>query len=122
MRLTHRLAAQAIRRHFWQPIQPGPLDGRPWTMARELQIFDRLARDFDPLELIGAIEKARGVLGTDSPMRMTWFIRIDRGRALLTRSVAAFHSQAPPGPPRGGSLERFTFELPPPNPQHEDTE
>lgn len=116
MRLTHRLAAHAIRRHLWQPGAPGPLGGRPWTMARELQIFDRLARHTDALELIGAIAHVRAIAGTRGPIRLTWLIHRQRGQALLSRALAASHAseptQAPPGPPRGGGFARLSVELP----------
>ena len=114
MKLTRRLAAEAIRRHLWQPTPPGPLGGRPWTMARELQIFDRLTRTADALEVLGAIENIRAVTGARGPIRLTWFIHRQRGRALFSRSVAAYHaSTAPPGAPRGGGLDRVTVGLPP---------
>ena len=119
MRLTHRLAAAAIREHLWQPWPPPPLGGRPWTMGRELQIFDQLARHVDPIELIGAIEHVRAVTCTQGPIRMTWFVQAQRGRALLSRAIASHHAteafQAPPGPPRGGGFVRLAVELPPPN-------
>ena len=117
MKLTHRLAAAAIRRHLWQPGPPGPLGGRPWTMGRELQIFDRLARHMDPLELVGAIEYVRTITGTTGPARLTWLVHRQRGPALLARAVAAFHeNQAPPGAHRGGGFTRISVELPPPQP------
>ncbi len=124
MRLTHRLAAAAIRDHLWQPHPPGPLGGRPWTMARELQIFDRLARDHDPLVLVGAIAHVRRLTNTRQPARLTWLVHRHRGPALLSRAVAAFHasqdlpqSQPPRGNHGGGGLARISVELPPPNRQ-----
>jgi len=116
----HALAAVAIRRHLWQPGPPlAPVAGRPWTMARELQIFDRLAREMDPLELLGALAHVRALAGTTGPARMTWLIHPQRGRALLSRAVAAFHAAqptlAPPGPSRGGGFSRISVELSPPN-------
>ena len=127
MRLTHRLAAAAIRKHLWQPTKPGPLGGRPWTMARELQIFDRLAREVDPLELVGAIEHIRRLTNTRGPARMTWLIHPQRGRALLSRALGAFHASqplaSPPGPSegphRGGGFTRISVEAPPLNRQPE---
>lgn len=127
MRLTHRLAAAAIRQHLWQPGPPGPLGGRPWTMARELQIFDRLARHTDPLELVGALAHVRALTNTTGPARMTWLIHAQRGPALLCRALAAFHASqplaSPSAPPgghhRGGGFARVAVELSPHNRQPE---
>ncbi len=119
-RILRSAAAEAIRAHLWQPHPPGPLGGRPWTMGRELQIFDRLvSHGWDPLELLGAIEHVRAVANTRGPARLTWLVHPQRGRALLSRCVAAYHAsqppQAPPGPSRGGGFTRISVELPPPN-------
>ena len=89
-------------------------------MGRELQIFDRLvSHGWDPLELLGAIEHVRAVANTRGPARLTWLVHPQRGRALLSRCVAAYHAsqppQAPPGPSRGGGFTRISVELPPPN-------
>ena len=123
-RNARRLAAAAIRRHLWQPWHPGPHGGRPWTMGRELEIFDRLSVQHDPLDLVGAIAFIRPIAGTDGPARLTWLIHPQRGAALLTQAKAAFHASeptlAPPGPPRGGGLHRIAVELPPHNRQSND--
>lgn len=120
--MNHAAAAVAIRRHLWQPGPPGPLGGRPWTMARELQVFDRLvSHGWDPVELLGAIEHIRTITGTTGPARLTWLVHPQRGPALLSRAVAAYHAaqpiQAPQGPPRGGGFARISVELPPPKPE-----
>ena len=119
--MNHAPAAAAIRRHLWQPGPPGPLGGRPWTMGRELQVFDRLvAHGWDPVELLGAIEHIRTITGTTGPARLTWLVHPQRGLALLTRAVAAYHAaQAttpPQGPPRGGGLSRISVSAPVPQP------
>lgn len=118
-RILRAAAADAIRHYLWQPTAPGPLGGRPWTMGRELRIFDQLCKHMDPLELIGAIAHVRALAGTEGPARLTWLTHRQRGQALLSRCVAAFHAsqptQAPPGPPRGGGFARVSVELPPPN-------
>ena len=119
--MNHAPAAAAIRRHLWQPGPPGPLGGRPWTMGRELEIFDRLiSRGVDPLVLLGAIEHIRTITGTTGPARLSWLVHRQRGAALLSRAVAAYHAaQAttpPQGPPRGGGLSRISVSAPVPQP------
>ncbi len=116
-------AAALIRLHFWRPTRPGPTrDGRAWTMARELEIWTRLARHHDPAELNGAITQVRPLTGTTKPIRMTWLIRRGRGPALLCRAVAAWHASEQPPPTqatRGGELRRFTVDLPGLFPQYD---
>ena len=69
-RILRSAAAEAIRAHLWQPHPPGPHGGRPWTMGRELDIFDRLvSHGWDPVELLGAIAHIRTVAGTTGPAR-----------------------------------------------------
>ncbi len=118
-RILRSAAAEAIRAHLWQPHPPGPLGGRPWTMGRELQIFDSLAHFVDPLELIGALAHVRAIANTKGPARLTWLIHPQRGPALLARALAAFHASEPTqtphlahrGPRRGGDLERIRVEI-----------
>ena len=119
-RILRAAAAEAIRAYLWQPHPPGPLGGRPWTMGRELEIFDRLiSRGVDPLVLLGAIEHIRTITGTTGPARLSWLVHRQRGAALLSRAVAAYHaahSTPPPqGPPRGGGFSRISVEPPSPN-------
>ncbi len=109
--MTHALAAAAIRRHLWQPEPPGPLGGRPWTMARELQVFDRLiAHGWDRDELLGAIEHVRAIANTKGPARMTWLVHPQRGRALLSRAVAEYHRSLPPLPRLLADIRRDIYD------------
>ncbi len=111
--------AREIRYELWQPVAPGPLGGRPWTMGREFEIFERLSKDHDPFELVGCLMHVRPITRTTGPARLTWLIHPQRGAALLSRCLAAFHVtqewQAPPGAPRGGGFTRISVEPPPPN-------
>lgn len=125
-RILRSAAAEAIRAHLWQPTAPGPLGGRPWTMGRELEIFDRLCKDHDPVELLGAIEYVRDITHTQGPARLTWFLHPERGHALLSRCLAWTRQYQDnrahvPGPysdtsrPRGRGFTRISVESPPPN-------
>ncbi len=104
--------------HFWQPRAPGPTkDGRPWTMARELDIWKPLACSVGAEALNGAIGQVRTLTGATGPISMRWFLRRPQ---LLARAVAAWHdSQAPlpREPKRGGGFSRLAVEPPPPNPK-----
>lgn len=109
-------AAALIRRHLWQPRPPGPTgDGRPWTMARELEIWSKLTQHRSPEEVNGAIQHVRAVTGATGPIRLTWFIRRGRGPQLFARAVAAWQASLSPFTPvtRGGGLGRLVVELPP---------
>jgi hypothetical protein len=121
MRLTRSIAAGLIRQHLWQPRPPCPTaDGRAWTMGRELAIWDRLIHHVTPEELNGAITQLRTLTNAPGPIRLTWFIRREKGIPLLHRAVAAWHNSSPcltppQGPTRGGGFVRLSVELPPPS-------
>lgn len=111
-------AAGLIRAHFWQPRPPAPTkDGRPWTMARELDVWATLARRMDPEALNGAIGQVRHLTGSTGPISMRWFLHRP---PLLARAVAAWENSVAPAPSReskrGGGFARLVVEPPPPNP------
>ncbi len=57
-------AASLIRTYLWRSSNPPrSRDGRPWTMGRELSIWNALvAEGNDPEEINGAIMKVRGLM------------------------------------------------------------
>ena len=122
MRITRSIAAGLIRQHLWQPHPPGPTaDGRAWTMARELAIWDHLTSHVTPEELNGAIITLRALTNAQGPIRLTWLVRQGKGIPLLHRAVAAWYASQDPcltppqGPKRGGGFARLSVELPPPS-------
>ena len=68
-------AVPLIRHHLWQSnTPPKSPDKRPWSIARELNIWKRLVKaGFPPADLNGAITVIRTVRPYDGPMRLTWF-------------------------------------------------
>lgn len=66
--------ASLIRAHLWQSKTPPPSpDHKPWSMARELNIWTLLYRDSDGEQINGAIEVVRSVSTLEGPLRMTIF-------------------------------------------------
>ena len=68
-------AAALIRLHLWQgKIPPKSPDKRPWTMSRELSIWNLLVKGrFNPDDINGAIAVMRTVRPYDGQMTLRWF-------------------------------------------------
>lgn len=82
-----REAAGIIRRHVWRGIMPPSPDRRPWSMARELHIWQRLVdAGHDPHELNAALTMLRMV--RPSAYRLTFLTRGD-GPGLIADALQA---------------------------------
>ncbi len=68
-------AAALIRKHLWQSTKAPPSrDGRPWTMGRELSMWNALVREGnDPEEVNGAITNVRALTNISGPMTLHIF-------------------------------------------------
>ena len=69
-------AAALIRKHLWRGKTPPPSpDSRPWSMARDLNIWKRLVilHGVEPTDLNNAIRFFRWVSSSTDPLRMTVF-------------------------------------------------
>lgn len=106
-------AARLIRRHFWTPCAPDSRDARPWTMARELEVWGRLSKKYGAADLNAAIPHVRAVGNVSGPIRMLLLAHRRRGPVLIARALAAHHRatlQATPAV-RGGGLSRVEISL-----------
>jgi hypothetical protein len=59
---ARRQAAVLIRKHFWLGNE-APKRPKNWNMGRELSVWARLAREYGPRQVNGAIMVARAALG-----------------------------------------------------------
>lgn len=109
-------AAALIRHYFWLDTKPpSSPDSRPWTMARELSVWQRLVdAGYTPEDVNGAIAHYRRVFpGKTDPCRMTVFYwRTDGGfnsTPVLEECIAARHKSERTRPRLPSELRRARF-------------